>query len=54
MNAGAEIMILIDSCAPKSIVRKKWLAEYLRKAKVNEDETKRKKCIRRFRLVYWR
>ena len=35
MNAGAERMMLIDSGAPKSIVSKKWLKEYLREAKVN-------------------
>ena len=50
VNAGAERMMLIDSGAPKSIVSKKWFAEYLREAKVNEDEIKRKKCARRFRM----
>ena len=34
-------MMLIDSGAPKSIVSKKWFAEYLREAKVNEDELNR-------------
>ena len=33
VNAGAERMMLIDSGAPKSIVSKKWLAEYLWKLK---------------------
>ena len=50
VNAGAERMMLIDSGAPESIVSKKWFAEYFREPKVNEDEIKRKKCARRFRM----
>ena len=50
MNAGAERIMLIDSGAPKSIVSKKWFAEYMKEAKVNEDEVKRRKCARRFRM----
>ena len=51
VNVGAERMMLIDSGAPKSIVSKKWLEEYLRGAQVNETEIKRKKCIRIFRIA---
>ena len=43
-------MMLIDCGAPKSIVSVKWLEEYLREAKVNEDEVRRKNCARRFRM----
>ena len=43
-------MMLIDSGAPESIVSKKWFAEYFREPKINEDDIKRKKCARRFRM----
>ena len=44
VNAGAERMMLIDSGAPKSIVSKKWFAEYMKEAEVNEQEVKRIVC----------
>lgn len=50
VNVGAEKIMLIDSSAPKSIVSKKWFAEYLKEAKVNGNEVKRRKCARRFRI----
>ena len=40
VNVGAERMMLIDNGAPKSIVSKKWFAEYIKEAKLNEDEIK--------------
>ena len=42
--------MIIDSGAPVLIVSSKWLKKYLRDAKVEDEEVKKKSCARRFRL----
>ena len=46
MNAGAPRMMLIDSGAPKSIVRKDWIEGYMKEIKVGEDDIQKKICYR--------
>ena len=49
MNDGAAKMMLIDCGAPKSVVSKKWIEEYLREMRVKEEDIERS-CCRRFRM----
>ena len=50
VNAGAFKMMLVNSGAPLSIVSSKWFEEYLKDAKVDEEDIERQSCVRRFRL----
>ena len=50
VNEGQERMMLIDNGAPKSIVSFRWFDGYLQDAKVDEENVKRKRCARRFRM----
>ena len=42
--------MIIDSRAPVSIVGSSWLEKYLRDAKVDDKEVKKRSCARRFIL----
>ena len=44
VNEGQEILMLIDSGAPKSIVSSRWFEGYLKDTKVEENDVKRKDC----------
>ena len=50
VNEGQERVMLIDSGAPKSIVSSRWFEGYLKDAKVDEKDVKRKDCTKRFRI----
>ena len=50
VNEGQERMMLIDSGVPKSIVSSRWFEGYLKDAKVDEKDVKRKDCTKRFRM----
>ena len=50
MEKNVDNMMIIDSGAPVSIVSAAWFDEYVKDAKVDNDEIKKKNCARRFRL----
>ena len=50
VNEGQVRVMFIDSGAPKSIVSSRWLEGYLKDAKVDEENVKRKDCAKRFRM----
>ena len=50
MNEGQERVMLIDSGAPKSIVSSRWIEGYLKDAKVDKEDVKRKDFTRRFQM----
>ena len=50
VSKGQERIMLIDSGAPRSIVSAGWFEEYLKDAKVDEKDVKRKDCTKRFRM----
>ena len=50
MEKNVDNMMIIDSGAPVSIVSAAWFDEYIKDAKVDNDEIKKKNCARRFRL----
>ena len=43
-------MMIIDSGAPVSLMSSDWFGNYLKEAKIDEEEVKKSKSSRRFRL----
>jgi len=42
--------MLIENGAPKSIVNSRWFEGYLKDAKVDTEDVKRKDCTKRFKM----